>query len=221
MSHFRGVLFDWRGTLFYDQPEADWLRASAATLGQTLSDAEIARMLDAVTAAESDPRVIDSRREADCSLERNRAAAELLFEVAGIDAALGRAVWQRDGDPSAIQPYPDSAEVLRALRARAARIAVVSDIHYDLRPLFAAHGLDELVDAFVLSFEHGVQKPDARLFEIALRALDVRPAEALMVGDRASRDGGALAVGITTLLLPTVAPGARRGLDSVLGLVGR
>jgi hypothetical protein len=40
-----------------------------------------------------------------------------------------------------------------------------------------------------------------------------------MVGDRAARDGGAIDVGISTLLLPTV-QGPLRGLDSVLDLIG-
>jgi hypothetical protein len=39
-----------------------------------------------------------------------------------------------------------------------------------------------------------------------------------MVGDRPSRDGGAVDVGIPTLLLPTVS-GPLRGLDSLLALI--
>jgi len=39
-----------------------------------------------------------------------------------------------------------------------------------------------------------------------------------MVGDRPGRDGGAVDVGIFTLLLPTVS-GLLRGLDSVLALI--
>jgi hypothetical protein len=39
-----------------------------------------------------------------------------------------------------------------------------------------------------------------------------------MVGDRPARDGGAVDVGISTLLLPTES-GPLRGLDSVLDLI--
>ena len=35
---FRAVLFDWRGTLFHDEDDAAWIRASAASIGQTLDD---------------------------------------------------------------------------------------------------------------------------------------------------------------------------------------
>jgi FMN phosphatase YigB (HAD superfamily) len=55
-----------------------------------------------------------------------------------------------------------------------------------------------------LSFEHGIQKPHPRLFQIALDQLGVTPRETLMVGDRAARDGGAASVGIATLILPAV-----------------
>jgi len=47
----------------------------------------------------------------------------------------------------------------------------VSDIHFDLRPEFEAAGLGDLIDAFVFSFEHGVQKPPAEFFRIAADSL--------------------------------------------------
>nr|WP_275041558.1 HAD hydrolase-like protein [Nocardiopsis chromatogenes] len=53
-----------------------------------------------------------------------------------------------------------------------------------------------------MSCEHGAEKPDPRLFEAAPGMVDAHPDEALMVGDRHTRDGGAAASGITTLILP-------------------
>jgi FMN phosphatase YigB (HAD superfamily) len=44
----------------------------------------------------------------------------------------------------------------------------------------------------------------------------VNAAETLMLGDRANRDGAATAVGMTTLILPSVANYTPRGLDLVL-----
>jgi hypothetical protein len=51
-----------------------------------------------------------------------------------------------------------------------------------------------------------------------LERLGVTGAERL-VGDRASRDGGAAAVSIITLILPTVPNYMPRGLDIVLHLL--
>jgi FMN phosphatase YigB (HAD superfamily) len=101
------------------------------------------------------------------------------------------------------------------------RIAIVSDIHYELQSHFAAYGLADLVDHYVLSFEFGCQKPDRRLFQAALDRLEVMPERAVMVGDRASRDTGGVGLGITTLILPPVPNGAPRGLGAVLALARR
>ena len=38
---FRAVLFDWRGTLFHDEDDAAWIRASAASISQTLTTHEV------------------------------------------------------------------------------------------------------------------------------------------------------------------------------------
>jgi len=144
----------------------------------------------------------------------------LLFRTAGLDDELAMALYDLDFEPASHPFYPDVATTLRALKEQGCVVAVVSDIHFDLRPEFAAAGLHDLIDAFVLSFEHGVQKPDPAIFQIALDAIDARPQHAVMVGDRASRDGGAVAVGITTLLLPPSSSASTpRGLASVLPVV--
>ena len=35
------MIFDWRGTLFHDISDDDWIRSSAESIGRTLSDEEI------------------------------------------------------------------------------------------------------------------------------------------------------------------------------------
>ena len=111
--------------------------------------------------------------------------------------------------------------VLEALRTRGVKIAVVSDIHFDLRPEFEAAGLDACVGSYVLSFEQGFQKPDRRMFQIAIDELGVEPVEppaAVMFGDRASRDGGAAALGIPTIILPPLLSVGDRRLERFLSL---
>jgi putative hydrolase of the HAD superfamily len=97
--------------------------------------------------------------------------------------------------PAAWQPYPDAAEVLRALRERGVPVGVVSNIGWDPRPVFRAHGLDRWIDVYVLSYEHGVQKPDPQLFSVACEALGADPRRTVMVGDDRRADGGAAALG--------------------------
>ena len=106
------------------------------------------------------------------------------------------------------------------MRERGISVGVVSNIGWDLRPVFRAHGLDRFVDTYALSYEHGVRKPDPRLFRVACTALDVDPCTVLMVGDDRRADGGAAALGCAVHFVDHL-PVDRRpdGLRPVLGLV--
>jgi FMN phosphatase YigB (HAD superfamily) len=98
---------------------------------------------------------------------------------------------------------------------------VVSNIGWDLRPVFRFHGLDAWVREYVLSFEHGIQKPDPRLFRAACGALGLEPRETLMVGDDSRADAGAAALGCAVHLVEHLPVDDRpAGLLPVLRLVG-
>jgi FMN phosphatase YigB (HAD superfamily) len=88
----------------------------------------------------------------------------------------------------------------------------------DLRPIFAAHGLDRLVDAFTHSYEVGAEKPAPAIFLAAARSLGVAPEETLMVGDHPV-DAEAERVGMRVLMLPEEFDREMRGLDRVLALI--
>lgn len=131
------------------------------------------------------------------------------------------ALYDRHMTPAAWSPYPDAAETLAGLRERGIAVGVVSNIGWDLRPVFRAHGLDAHVGAYVLSYEHGVQKPDPRLFALACDALGVAPEDTLMVGDNRVADGGAAALGCAVRFVDPLAVVDRPdGLRPVLGLAG-
>jgi HAD superfamily hydrolase (TIGR01509 family) len=157
----------------------------------------------------------------DASAELHRRETLAVFRRHGIDDELADGLYALEADPANHPLYPDAAPVLHELKARGAGIAVVSDFHVDMCPMLAAEGIADLCDACIVSAEHGVQKPDPRIFRIALDALDVDATGTLMVGDRASHDGGAAGVGIATLILPPPpADLVPRGLDVVLRIVG-
>jgi HAD superfamily hydrolase (TIGR01509 family) len=220
VGRYRAVLFDWRGTLVHI-PTPAWIAARALrSIGRADDSDTVASINARVGAALQDSEVVEAERRADLSAELNRTAMMTLFERADLDPELAVALyeveWERDSRPV----YPDVPEALAAIDARGAKVAVVSDIHVDIvRPECAAHDIDRFIDAYVLSCELGVQKPDPRMFLAATAALGVEPSDALMVGDTARTDGGAAAVGITTLILPRPDELAPRGLDIVLPLL--
>jgi FMN phosphatase YigB (HAD superfamily) len=217
------VLFDFRGTLFNDEDDDAWIRSSGASIGRDLDDDEIVRILDRLSAVEREPEIAAALERCDTSLEVHRDTNLAWFRAAGIDDDLAVAIWARDGHPDATYAFEDALPVMAAMRAAGRGVAVVSDIHYDIRDHFRRHDRDEFVDSYVLSCEHGIQKPDAEMFTLALDALAVTAEHALMVGDTPANDGAATKVGIPTFLLPGPFQAGRsgpRGLDAVLRLAG-
>lgn len=74
-------------------------------------------------------------------------------------------------------------EALRRLRARGLRLVVVSNANGKLRLLMDRLGLAPLVDVMLDSHEEGVEKPDPRLFALALERSGARAATTMHVGD--------------------------------------
>jgi FMN phosphatase YigB (HAD superfamily) len=218
MAAFRAVIFDWRGTLVTTLAPEQWVRAALVRLGRAHDADEVGDVWARIADAAGQPDRLDARGiDADAGLHRTSYYA--VFADAGLDQALADALYAVESDHTYNRFAVDAADVLRSLQRDGCRIAVLSDIHFDVRPAFVAAGLAEVVDCFVLSYEHGVQKPDPGIFELALAATG-RPAdETLMVGDRAVPDGGALSVGITTLLLTPLTTVTQRRLHLVQALV--
>ncbi|ELP63585.1 HAD family hydrolase [Streptomyces turgidiscabies] len=226
------VLFDFSGTLFRIESTDSWLRAVLADHGLALPEPEFDRATRALESAGALPGGPSPERLPaelasvwgirDRSAELHRAAyTGLARQVPLPDAVLYDALYERHMTPAAWAPYADAVEVLGSLRERGISVGVVSNIGWDLRPVFRAHGLDRYVDAYVLSYEHGIQKPDPRLFEVACDALAVVPRDVLMVGDDRHADGGAAALGCAVHFVDHL-PVSRRpdGLRPVLDLIG-
>jgi putative hydrolase of the HAD superfamily len=101
--------------------------------------------------------------------------------------------------------YPDVRDTLTTLRAQGLKLGIVSNWDHRLPELLQGFGLARLFDALVYSSDAGVEKPDPRIFEAALRRLEVEPRHAgtaLHVGDGRLEDvEGAQAVGMRALHL--------------------
>jgi putative hydrolase of the HAD superfamily len=96
---------------------------------------------------------------------------------------------------------PDVLPALEALRGRF-RLGVVSNANGTVRAKLDRLGLGSFFEVVVDSREEGVEKPDARLFHIALARMNVRAAETAYVGDLYHVDVvGAVAAGLRPFLL--------------------
>ena len=87
---------------------------------------------------------------------------------------------------------PGAGELLQELKRRDYKLALVADG----RPgtysnVLRQHSVYELFDAFAISEEVGIEKPDPRMFVAALDALDIELEDyerTVMVGNRLDRD---------------------------------
>jgi HAD superfamily hydrolase (TIGR01549 family) len=86
---------------------------------------------------------------------------------------------------------PGCRTALRGLRKRYRLGVVTNGIDRVQRSRLAASGLAPLFDAVVTSESCGFAKPDPRILEVALAAMDVPAAEAVYVGDDPATDGAA------------------------------
>jgi HAD superfamily hydrolase (TIGR01493 family) len=225
----KACMFDFSGTLFRIESCEDWLRAVLAQEGIAAGEAEIEAAAERLATAGAQPGGARPRQvppdlarlwaERDLTAKHHRAAFTGLSRTAELPWDIHDALYARHMTPAAWRPYPDTAEVLGALRERGVPVAVVSNIGWDLRPVFREYGVAGEVAWFVLSFEHEVQKPDPRIFHIACEALGTAPQDALMVGDDRV-DAAAAALGCQVMMvdpLPvTERPGALRGVLDLL-----
>ena len=219
---FRGVLLDWRGTLVVAPTERWLVETALARLGRAAGAAEVEKVLVALGGADSSR--VDSSQIDTNTIEHREAYAEW-FRDAGVDDDLARALYAAESDVSLNEFARDVEPLLLGLASADVRVGVVSDIHVDLRPVFASHKLPDgrswadLVHTWTLSFEAGLAKPDPAIFRVALDGLGLPASDVLMVGDRAGWDGAAVDVGMTTLLLPPLTDPTEERLHRVLDLV--
>lgn len=194
------ALFDYSGTLFRLEADETWAEDLVAADGRPFDAAESAEILHRMTVPSGEVVRFDERgryawerRDLDPLLHRE-AYLQVLGR-SGVGPEQAARLYGRMVDPDSWTPYPDTGLVLKSLHAQGIPVAVVSNIPFDVRPAFAAHGWDRYVAVYALSFEVGAVKPDPLLFEWTLERLGVAASAALMVGDSVENDGAATRVG--------------------------
>jgi putative hydrolase of the HAD superfamily len=187
------VLLDLYDTLV----ESDWhewhhemaelLGVERAVLRQAFDVTRPARSVGAYPDVEADMRVIvEATGVVDPPIElvRDLAAREFGFMTGHV------------------RLHDDSLPVVRELRRRGVRTALVSNCSHNTTPVVERLGLADEFDALILSFEVGARKPQPAIYTAALEALgDVVPPEAVFVDDQVPYCDGAAALGIGTRLI--------------------
>jgi HAD superfamily hydrolase (TIGR01509 family) len=157
-----------------------------------------------------DDEVLARSRPGDSTESRSTGDHYLGFLLDGLgvtDAAMleRMAEWRRTYNrPIGVwnTAEPQAHDALALVRREGLRAAVISNSNGSVRSILSSLDLTDGLDFVVDSGEVGVEKPDPRIFELALARSGVAAAEAAYVGDFYSIDvRGARAAGIRAILL--------------------
>jgi HAD superfamily hydrolase (TIGR01549 family) len=194
----------------------NWKRVSAALAKQGVD-------VDERTLANAEPmakRRLDNESNVQGSSDAKRGWQyfNLILLEAGVplsdltDAALADLhVYHDDQNLWEFVP-PDVRPALERFRELGLKLVVVSNANGRLRHLFDRVGLSDRVDVLIDSFDEGVEKPDPRLFQIALERSGSRRESTMHVGDIYQVDVvGARKAGLQAVLLD--AAGLYEGAD--------
>jgi HAD superfamily hydrolase (TIGR01509 family) len=135
----------------------------------------------------------------------------ILEELGVVDRAVieAMAVWRRAYNPPVgvwNTLEPDAEAALRLVRGAGLGAGVISNSNGSVRAILDSLGLGAYLDFVLDSSEVGVEKPDPRIFELALQQAALTAHEAVYVGDLYSIDVlGARRAGLPAVLLD---PGA-------------
>jgi len=202
----RAVFFDAGNSL---------LRMDYAAIAAELARHGVRVAPDAVQRAEWRARVhLDDQvfaRAAGASTETQASATRYMsFVLQGLgvaDATLVERIaeWRRTYNPPVglwTTHDPQALEALALVRQSGLRTAAISNSNGSVESVLAAVGLASYLDFVVDSGGVGVEKPDPRIFALALARAGVAASEATYIGDFYSIDvRGASAAGLRAVLL--------------------
>lgn len=92
--------------------------------------------------------------------------------------------------------------LMKSLQMAGIKIGILTDLtsHIQHRKILKL-GLSDYINAFVTSEEAGCEKPSIDMFNLILQKLDIKPTEALMIGDNLEKDiVGAKKIGMDYIL---------------------
>jgi len=196
----RAVLFDVGGTLIKSLP--------APEIHKRILEAHGIRVtLDAVAKAHAqNQREFDPQKMGKEGSKYWIAWNVRLLENLGINADkefLSRKIDELWWDYSDLQTFPNAREVLDELRKREIKLGIVTNgLERDLQHIFKKVDIGAYFDVVVAADTCCNAKPKCEIFRYALNKLNVRPEEALYVGDSYEYDfQGAKKAGLKSLLI--------------------
>lgn len=183
----RAVFFDVDFTLIYPGPafQGAGYRDFCARFGIDVDPLAFER---AVGAAASILQPDDALYDAQLYIDYTRRIIEGMGGTGPNLEAAARSIYVEWAACHHFFLYDDVGDVLRELHRAGYKIGLITNSHRCLESFQQHFALEGLFSVAVSSIDHGYMKPHPSIFETALRAIDVAPAEAVMVGDSFEHD---------------------------------
>ena len=202
------VFFDIYGTLVRFDPPVEVLQQQACkALGLHVTTESIRKgyqLADAFMAKQNANLPLtnlSASKKAEFFIEYQK----LILQGAGVSVSndVTSKIWElASNTPKQLTLYEDVLPTFEKLRGLGIQLGTISNISTNLNQTLEKTNLKSQIDYWLISSETGMTKPDPRIFELALQRANIKPHQAIHVGDQYLSDVmGAVRVGIRPVLL--------------------
>jgi len=204
----KAVFFDFYNTLAtHDPPREQTYVKVCAELGIKVEAKALFKSLplaDMYWRDESSHKSLDERSPEE-KLEFYTEYAHRILTGAGVkvshDVAL-QVLAKLQNFKWTFKAYDDTLPALKGLKNRGLMLGLISNVVQDMESVYQELGLKQYLNFKVTSAEVGCDKPRPEIFQAALKKAEVKPEEAIHIGDQYELDiVGAKGVGMKALLI--------------------
>jgi HAD superfamily hydrolase (TIGR01549 family) len=208
----KAVFFDWFNTLARYEPARD--ESAHQVMREYGYEVTLDKVRQAMAGADKDWFEENARSPIRLRSVAEQAKAyarhhQLILLGAGINLSakpelLAKIVTRMQSLSSAMHfvLFNDVVPALKSVRERKLAIGLLTNLDRDMAAMCRELGIGSYIDVTVTSGEIGVDKPDPRIFQAALKRANVAATEAVLVGDQYKNDIlGARGVGMKGILI--------------------
>jgi putative hydrolase of the HAD superfamily len=205
----RAIFFDAGETLVYPHPSfAELFAEVLREEGHRMDPAKVQEVLHTSSEAFNELMLSEQALNWSTSIERSEALWNLVYRMflteAGIEEGehtrLVKALYERFRSLASYRLHPDAVPTLERLRTTDLTLGLISNFEDWLEQLLERLDIQGFFDVTVISGIEGVEKPDRRIFDIALERVGVDAASSVYVGDnpifdaQAAQDAGMIPI---------------------------
>ena len=208
MPHIRALFFDLYGTLAHFEPSREKIQILAAREhGHSITEEGVTKgykVADEFMANQNAIRAVRSMSSTEQSMFFTQYEQHVL-EGAGlyVNSETAKRIWHTvRSQQYTMVLFPDVLPSFATLNKKGLTLGVISNVASTGDVIGLELGLTGKVNMIITSLEIGFEKPHPQIFLEALERAEVRPEEAMHIGDQPKSDvDGARAIGINPILM--------------------